>query len=113
MVINVLSLFDGIGCGRLALKRAGIKVEKYYASEIDKGEITIATANHDDIIEIGDITKISYDKNSETLHTENGDYNVGKIVNKKETIEQTKMFDEMLKTADRMIKGGMDDRSRI
>lgn len=39
--------------------------------------------------------------------------NVGKIVNKKETIEQTKMFDEMLKTADRMIKGEMDDRSRI
>ena len=39
--------------------------------------------------------------------------NVGKIVNKKETIERTKMFDEMLKTADRMIKGGMDDRSRI
>ena len=38
---------------------------------------------------------------------------VGKIVNKKEAIEQTKMFDEMLKTADRMIKGGMDDRSRI
>lgn len=79
IAINVLSLFDGIGCGRLALKRAGIKVEKYYASEIDKGAITIATANHNDIIEIGDITKISYDKNSEILHTENGDYNVGKI----------------------------------
>jgi hypothetical protein len=39
--------------------------------------------------------------------------NVGKIVNKKEKLEQTKMFDEMLKTADKIIKGGMDDRSRI
>lgn len=34
--ITVLSLFDGISCGQLALKRAGIKVEKYYASEIKK-----------------------------------------------------------------------------
>ncbi len=39
--------------------------------------------------------------------------NVGKIVNKKETIEQTKMFDEMLKTADKMMKGGINDRSGI
>ena len=36
MGITVLSLFDGISCGRIALERAGIKVEKYYASEIDK-----------------------------------------------------------------------------
>lgn len=34
--MNVLSLFDGISCGQLALKRLGIKVDKYYASEIEK-----------------------------------------------------------------------------
>lgn len=79
IVLNVLSLFDGIGCGRVALKRAGIEVQKYYASEIDKGAIKIALANNNDIIEIGDITKITYDKNIGVLHTENGDYNVGKI----------------------------------
>ena len=34
--INVLSLFDGMSCGQIALNRLGIKVSKYYASEIDK-----------------------------------------------------------------------------
>jgi site-specific DNA-cytosine methylase len=37
--INVLSLFDGISCGQIALERAGIKVETYFASEIDKCNI--------------------------------------------------------------------------
>jgi len=39
--VNVLSLFDGMSCGQLALDRAGIKVNKYYASEIDKYAIQI------------------------------------------------------------------------
>lgn len=39
--MRVLSLFDGIGCGRLALERSGIPVEVYYASEIDKYAIQI------------------------------------------------------------------------
>ena len=39
--MNVLSLFDGISCGRVALERAGIKVDTYYASEIDKYAIKI------------------------------------------------------------------------
>ena len=39
--INVLSLFDGVSCGRVALQRAGIPVNKYYASEIDKYAIMI------------------------------------------------------------------------
>ena len=38
MSMNVLSLFDGISCGRVALERAGFKIERYYASEIDKRE---------------------------------------------------------------------------
>lgn len=40
--MNVLSLFDGISCGRVALERAGIKIDTYYASEIDKYAIKIA-----------------------------------------------------------------------
>lgn len=58
--MKVLSLFDGISCGRLALERAGIKVEKYYASEIDKYAIQIAQKNYPDTIQVGDVTKLNY-----------------------------------------------------
>ena len=52
---NVLSLFDGISCGRIALERANIEFEKYYASEIDKYCIEVSKNNYDDIIHLGDI----------------------------------------------------------
>ena len=55
--IVVLSLFDGMSCGRIALDRAGIKVKKYYASEIDKYAQIVSAANYPDIIRLGDITK--------------------------------------------------------
>jgi DNA (cytosine-5)-methyltransferase 3A len=55
--MNVLSLFDGISCGMVALERAGIKVDKYYASEIDKYAIQISKKNYPNIIQLGDITK--------------------------------------------------------
>lgn len=51
----VLSLFDGMACGRVALERAGIPVTKYYASEIDKYAIKIAMKNYPDIRQVGDI----------------------------------------------------------
>jgi DNA-cytosine methyltransferase len=51
----VLSLFDGISCGRLALERAGIAITKYYTSEIDKYAIQIAQKNYPDTIQLGDI----------------------------------------------------------
>ena len=54
--MNVLSLFDGISCGRVALERAGIKVDKYYASEIDKWAEKISENNYPDIIRLGDVT---------------------------------------------------------
>ena len=41
--MNVLSLFDGMSCAQLALQRSGIKVDKYYASEVDKYAIEIMT----------------------------------------------------------------------
>lgn len=58
--MKVLSLFDGISCGRLALERAGIPVEKYYASEIDKYAIQVAQKNYPDTIQVGDVTKLNY-----------------------------------------------------
>lgn len=57
--MRVLSLFDGISCGRVALERAGIKVEKYYSSEIDKYAIAITQFNYPDTVQIGDITKLT------------------------------------------------------
>lgn len=54
--MNVLSLFDGISCGRLALERAGITVDKYYASEIEPNAIKIAQKNWVDTIQLGDVT---------------------------------------------------------
>lgn len=55
--MNVLSLFDGMSCGRIALDRTGIKVGKYYASEIDKYATKVSEANYPDIIRLGDVTK--------------------------------------------------------
>ena len=59
--MKVLSLFDGIACGRIAFERAGIPVEKYYASEIDKYAIHVANKNFPDIIQVGDVTKLNFD----------------------------------------------------
>ncbi|WP_081299527.1 DNA (cytosine-5-)-methyltransferase [Gilliamella sp. wkB195] len=53
--MNVLSLFDGMSCGRVALERANINVTKYYASEIDKYAIQVSQNNYSDIIRLGDI----------------------------------------------------------
>ena len=55
--MNVLSLFDGMSCGRIALNRAGIQVNNYYASELDKNAIKVSQANHPDIEHLGDVTK--------------------------------------------------------
>jgi len=53
--MNVLSLFDGMSCGRIALERLGIQVDNYYASEIDKYAIQIAQKNYPNTKQIGDI----------------------------------------------------------
>lgn len=54
--MNVLSLFDGIGCGRLALERAGIQVDNYFASEIDKHAIAVTQRHYPNIIQLGDVS---------------------------------------------------------
>lgn len=56
--INVLSLFDGISCGQIALNRAKIKYNNYFASEIDKYCITVTQANYPNTIQLGDVTKV-------------------------------------------------------
>ena len=55
--MNILSLFDGISCGRVALERARIPVTTYYASEVDKHAIKVSESNYPDIIRLGDVTK--------------------------------------------------------
>jgi len=57
--MNVLSLFDGMSCGSIALSRAGIKINNYYASEVDTTAIKVANFNNPEIIQIGDVTKIN------------------------------------------------------
>jgi DNA (cytosine-5)-methyltransferase 3A len=58
MLNVVLSLFDGMSCGQIALNRAGISYGKYYASEIDKYAIKVTQHNYPDTIQLGDVTKI-------------------------------------------------------
>lgn len=56
--INVLSLFDGISCGQVALERAGIPVRNYYASEIDLNCIRITQKNYPKTIHLGDVRSV-------------------------------------------------------
>lgn len=60
--MKILSLFDGISCGRVALERAGIPVETYYASEVDKYVISVAQAMYPDTIQIGDVCDVDFTK---------------------------------------------------
>jgi len=55
--LNVLSLFDGISAGQMALKKAEIEVDKYFASEIDKHAIHVTNKNFPNTVQLGDITK--------------------------------------------------------
>ena len=56
--MNVLSLFDGMSCGQIALERAGIKVDSYFASEIDKYAIKVTQANYPNTKQLGSITEL-------------------------------------------------------
>lgn len=56
--ITVLSLFDGMSCGQLALQKLGIKVKQYYAAEIDKYAIQVTQHNFPNTIQLGDVTKV-------------------------------------------------------
>ena len=56
--MKVLSLFDGMSCGQIALQRLGIDVEKYVASEIDKYAISVAKKNFPNMIHVGDVRDV-------------------------------------------------------
>lgn len=55
---SVLSLFDGMSCGQIALNRVGIEYDNYFASEIDKHAIKVTQANYPNTIQLGDVTKV-------------------------------------------------------
>jgi len=57
--MRVLSLFDGISCGQVAFERAGIHIDSYYASEINKYAISITQKNYPKTIQIGDVTTVN------------------------------------------------------
>jgi DNA (cytosine-5)-methyltransferase 3A len=56
--VRVLSLFDGMSCGQIALNRAGIHYDEYFASEIDKHAITVTQSNYPNTVQLGDVTNI-------------------------------------------------------
>ena len=56
--MNVLSLFDGMSCGQIALDQLGISVDKYFAAEIDKHAIKVAKANYPDMVHLGDVREV-------------------------------------------------------
>ena len=65
--INVLSLFDGMSCAQIALERAGVSVNKYYACEIDRYAIKVTQSNYPSTIQLGSVTDLHW--NDTTLHS--------------------------------------------
>jgi site-specific DNA-cytosine methylase len=61
-IMNILSLFDGISCGKVALERAGVPITEYYASEIDQHAITISQRHHPEIKQIGNVLNVDYSR---------------------------------------------------
>ena len=58
--MNVLSMFDGMSCGQIALNRLGIPYKKYYAAELDKYAIQVTQANFPDTVQLGDVTSQAF-----------------------------------------------------
>jgi len=73
----IISLFDGMSCGQIASSVFNIENIKYYASEIDPYAIEITQKNFPNTIQIGDVSKVSY--NNGILYTENGEFEIGKV----------------------------------
>ena len=61
-ITNVLSLFDGLSCGQIALNRVGIEYDNYFASEIDKHAIKVTQTNYPNTIQLGDVREIKAEK---------------------------------------------------
>lgn len=54
----ILSLFDGMSCGQIALRELGVTIDKYYASEIDKFAIQNTMAIFPDTVQLGDVRQV-------------------------------------------------------
>lgn len=61
MGIKVLSLFDGMSCGRIALEKLGVKVDRYVASEVDKHAIKVSRSNYPGVLQMGSVTGLEYE----------------------------------------------------
>lgn len=72
--MNILSLFDGISCGQIALEKAGIQVDNYFASEIDKYAVQVTQYNYPNTIQLGDVRNVKYENG--VLYSDNGEYKV-------------------------------------
>ena len=59
--MKVLSLFDGMSCGQIALNKLGVSVEDYFASEVDKYAIQVTKKNFPNTKHIGDVRDVSSD----------------------------------------------------
>ena len=70
--MNVLSLFDGMSCGQIALDQLGIPVDNYFAAEIDKYAIKVAKANYPDMVHLGDVRNVRTKHNALHAWDENG-----------------------------------------
>lgn len=68
--MNILSLFGGIECGRVAIEKAGIKVDYYFSSEIDKYAIKATQENYPDIIQLGGVENIGYSNGTLTNNSD-------------------------------------------
>lgn len=66
--MNVLSLFDGISCGQVALNKCGVKIDKYYAAEIDQRAISVTQRNWPKTIQFGSVTKIKSEHFMSPIH---------------------------------------------
>jgi len=75
--MKILSLFDGISCARVALERAGIDVESYFASEIDKYAIQVSKKNYPDIIQMGSVTELRFNNEMMSEPPKNIDLLIG------------------------------------
>lgn len=75
--MNVLSLFDGMSCGQIALKRIGVNIDNYFASEIKPVAIKLTNHHFPNTIHIGDVAKVSYSDG--ILKTEKGDFKIGNV----------------------------------
>lgn len=60
--MKVVSLFDGISCGLVALKNLGVNVEEYHAFEIDESAIKVSKNNHPEVIRYGDVITADFSK---------------------------------------------------